>query len=190
MKKVVIIAVLLIIYFSTSAQIISFVTDSEKDYSDSTRTSYLTINGYIPDDALRIIEQEVLSNPEVYHFSFYNLSNKQKCMITCNSNLSNDVIVEIINDILSTYGLLSSENDFRNTYYTLNDKTVKLRIIGISDELAKSSIVDAVLQNINVVSFEINPENIGKLVIKREVGKDEIFNLFNSLGLGVQEITN
>ena len=189
MKKVVIIAVLLIIYFSTSAQVISFVTDSEKDYSDSTRTSYLTINGYIPDDARLIIEQEIISHPDVSNFSFYDNTNLMKCMFTSNASIDEKQIVEMINDIISDYSQLNPDQNIQQIVYRIDDNSFKFKISGIQNDEYKQKIIGELRLNEKVLSVDINLQNMCKMVVTKETDIQFVEKLFSELGLEITEIT-
>lgn len=178
------------IYMSVNSQIVSFTTDAVKEYNDNTRTSYITLNGIISEDLRVVIERELVSHPDVSLFSFYDNTNFNKCMFTSAISVDESQLVDMINDIIDNYELTIPDIDMLQTVYFSTTKAVKFKVSGITDGESKSKAIDKLLRDKQVVSVEINPNNICKLEITKETHKDYIKKIFTEVGIEISEITN
>lgn len=185
MKTIICQILFIVICISVNAQIVSFTVDAEKQYNNDTRTSYLTLTGSIDSDMKLDIEREIVNNPAISTFSFLNDTDAIKCMYTVNNSISDNEIIQMINDIYAVYLNSDSGLDFPNTVYGESDKTVKFIVSGITDEGHKQEIIEAISGDASVVSVEINPDNICKLSVMTNVDKYMIQEMFSDLSLEI-----
>jgi len=185
MKTIISLVLLGFICLSIEAQIISYSVDSEKQYSNDTKTAYLSLTGSIDESILTDIEREIMSNAEITNFSFYMNGNDIKCMYTGNISVTEAEIVQMVNDIYAVYLDSDDGQDFPNTVYGEYMKTVKFIVSGISDEGHKQQIIEDISENVAVISVEINPENICKLSVMTNVDKYMIEEIFSELNLEI-----
>lgn len=185
MKTIICQVLFIFICVSLNAQIVSFSVDAEKQYTNNTRTTYLTLTGIIDNEMIVDIEREIINNSDINTFSLYNSSDEIKCMYTVNNSLSDDEIVQMINDIYAVYLNSDIGMDFPNTVYGEFEKTVKFMVSGITDEGHKQEIIETISSDASVVSVEINPDNICKLSVMTNVDKYMIEELFSELNLEI-----
>lgn len=187
MKKRLLFILFAFVYLNVNSQVLSFRTDAVKEYDDNTRTSYITLDGVISSDIIPVIEKEILVNQDVKHFSFYDNTNRSKCMFTSVSSVDGKQIVDMINDIIS-----ENIREDKNTQPVdiINDEVFKFNLEGIKDEMHKKQIVEILLRYGWVISADINVDNVCKLVLKKGTEMPEIEKVFENLGLKISLITN
>jgi len=185
MKTIISIILLGFIYFVANAQIISYNVDSEKQYDNDTKTTYLTLIASIDESMMTDIEREIVNNPDITTFSIFQNGTDIKCMYTVNNSISDTEIIQMINDIYAVY--LNSDDglDFPNTVYGDYEKTVKFILSGILDENHKQQIIEEISDNASVVAVEINPDNICKLSVMKNVDKYMIQEMFSELDIEI-----
>lgn len=185
MKTIIGSILLSFICIAATAQIISYNVDSEKQYDNDIKTTYLSLTGSIDESIITDIEREIVNNPDITTFSFFQNGTEIKCMYTVNNSISDAEIIQMINDIYAAY--LDSDNglDFPNTVYSEYEKTVKFILSGILDEDHKQQIIEEISDNASVVAVEINPDNICKLSVMTNVDKYMIQEMFGELNLEI-----
>lgn len=185
MKTIISLVLLGFICFVAKAQIISYSVDSEKQYDNDTKTTYLSLTGSIDESIITDIEREIVNNPDITTFSIFQNGTDIKCMYTVNNSISDAEIIQMINDIYAAY--LDSDNglDFPNTVYSEYEKTVKFILSGILDQGHKQQIIEEISDNASVVAVEINPDNICKLSVMTNVDKYMIQEMFGELNLEI-----
>lgn len=187
MKKRLLFILFALVYLNVNSQVLSFRTDAVKEYDDNTKTSYITLNVVITPDIIPVIEKEMLVNRDVKYFSFYDSTNRSKCMFTYASSVDEKQIVDMINHIISDNTL---KNNNLQSVNILNDEVLKFNLEGIKDEMHKKQIVEILLQYGWVISVDINEDNVCKLILKKGIEIPEIEKVFENLGLKISLITN
>jgi len=190
MKKTFILVFLFLSAYIVDAQIVSYSVDASKSYDTNKKTIYLSLRGFYTDEAAIFIENEILQNPEIIQFSFYDQTNKKKCMYTADIALTEAEFVEMINDILENFGMGKLETDYPQTVYFENEKALKFEIVGVRDEAHRQRIIDELSDNENIISMEIGSGNVCKLVLKRNADMTLIEEYFNDLEVEISRIIN
>lgn len=190
MKKLVLLLASSLICVFTIAQISEVKIDSEKQYENATRTTYLSLDGYYGSELTEGISAHLNSHPDILLFSFYDETNPKKCMYTANNSLNKSILVEIINDFLSGYYQFDMSDDLPYTKYFANVKTVKFNVSGIVDDNHKTQIIST-LSLLNFVSeIKINQQNICKISISKTTKGSVIRAVFDELNLEIIESIN
>lgn len=190
MKKNLLLFLFAFLCYGMNAQVLSFTTDAIKEYEDNTRTSYLTLVGVVPAEIRPVIEIEIKSKPDVLNFSFYDNTNLMKCMFSSAISVDEKQIVEMINDVIEKYSLSNTNQEIQQIGYKEADYAVKFKVSGIKDAEHRQNLINHLNLNDNIISVDINIQNICKMVITKGTDISFIEKLFSELGLKISEINN
>ena len=166
MKKTFILVILLLFGFIVSAQVSAYAVDASKSYDNNTKTVYLSLEGNYNETQARFVEIEILHNPEIRHFSFYDKSNSKKCMYNADISFDDTRILELINDLIEKSNLAGQETGSPQAYYAENQKTIKLFLNDVGN---KSLIIDELYEISGIVSVDINNDNVCKIVMEKDL---------------------
>jgi hypothetical protein len=190
MKKNVLVLLFAFMCVMLNAQILSYNLDSAKEYDNNTRTAYLTLIGTVPIELHPVIQREILANPNVLSFSFYDNTNPLKCMFSSESSVNEMQIVENINEIIlnnsSSFMLNNSQIQVEN----LKEEVLKFTLTGSVEEAQRLHVVDVFSKYSWVKSVDINADNVCKMVLYKDANITEIERIFKELGVETSLITN
>lgn len=101
MRKLLLIAVIVIFNNYCFSQITSYSVQSFKDYDNGTRISYVKIVGIGDKDEADYITDEILKTPGISRFYIYEKEkNYNLCMIETNSSIEDEYVQSNINEII------------------------------------------------------------------------------------------
>ncbi len=188
MKRISIICLFLLFAILLHGQITNIDIISSKTYENQKTTCYFKITGFIPIYLIEDLTIHIESHPDVEKFSFYNKSDSRKCMCTFNSTFNEEFLIETINDFLIQFEEFNINDDFLNTIYFEDNKSVKFIVQGINNQQHKNSLQEQISTHDGIISIEINPDNICKLTMTKNISKQYITSIFESYSLSILEI--
>jgi hypothetical protein len=167
------------------AQITSIVPLSEKSYDDNTKTVYFRLSGQLYPEMIEAIEVNITQNPDIIGFKFYDPENRMNCMATVSSGVSLMQIRDAINDVLAEHQLFSVTEDYPETYYTWEDKTVKFSVAESEGFINIQNSIDYINLQEGVIAAEIKNGSVCKITIIKTLSKSDIEQMFKDAGLEI-----
>jgi hypothetical protein len=167
------------------AQITSIVPLSEKSYDDNTKTVYFRLGGQLYPEMIAAIEADITQNPDIISYKFYDHENRFNCMATVSSEISLLQVQEAINDILAEHQLYNVTEDYPETYYTWENKTVKLMFVESDGFTSVQNSLEYINLQEGVVSAEIKYIGVCKIIIDKTLSKTDIEQMFKDAGLEI-----
>lgn len=160
-------------------QITSFKLISGKEYPNNTRTQYLQLDQTVDKDLHQIIKTELLNNPLITNFSFYDKSDYSMCMYSSDLSIDGDDIIVLINQVLESKTEIDKDansklNKNETVYYFYQYKIINNR--NVNDQ---KQIISNLIQNQSIVDAKINNNNILKIKSRQEMSLDEISQILS-----------
>jgi hypothetical protein len=166
---------------SLFSQVYSYTVTSSKEYPNNTRTSYIELDIKIDVSSKDFISQEILSNPLISNFSFYDKSDLSKCMFTYETSIDDITIVQMIYDFTDANNG-GNDSRFSESWESENENEYFFQIDGINSDIQSKQIVEYLMKDQNIKNAVINssgckiitlqeltPEYIQKILDKFEV---------------------
>lgn len=185
MKKLVLTFTMSLVVFVCLAQITSIVPLSEKSYDDNTKTVYFRLGGQLYPEMIAAIEADITQNPDIISFKFYDPENRLNCMATVSSEISLMQIQEAINDVLAEHQLYNVTEDYSETYYTWDNKTVKFMVSESEGFISFQNSIDNINLQEGVIAAEIKHAGVCKITIIKTLSKSDIEQMFKDAGLEI-----
>lgn len=149
----------------STGQINSYRVVSSKEYADNTKTFYLEFDVSIDASMKEIITQELISNPQINHFSFYNKADLSKCMFTSDMSVDADMVVQMINDIIENN---IDGSRFVNVWTNSTGQELFFQIEGITSDLQRKQIAEVLMKDTHIVNAVLNGFDC-KIIVKQEI---------------------
>lgn len=183
MKKSILLVAISMFAICLNAQIKSFTIDASKTYDSGNRVAYLSFSDVVDLELIPIIEGELTSHPGIIKFSFFDKSDTRKVMFECNSEITEDIVVEMINDIILSN---STDKTLKSDFLKFEDfgssKIVYFKVVGFTDVKDEKEFILDLEHSKYVISVErfddglykvkaekdLTPENINSLLEKYE----------------------
>jgi hypothetical protein len=185
MKKLVLTFTMSLVVYVCFAQISSIVLLSEKAYDDNTKTVYFRLGGQLYPEMIEAIETNITQNPDIVSIKFYDQENRMNCMATISSEISLMQINEAINDVLAEHQLYNVTEDYPETYYTWEDKTVKFTVAESEGFINFQNSLDYINLQEGVIAAEIKNGGVCKITIIKTLSKSDIEQMFKDAGLEI-----
>lgn len=185
MKKIFFLLFALQIAYFSFAQTNSYQVISSKEYPNNTKTSYIELDFKIGESNIDFITEEIISNPLISNFSFYNKSNSSKCMFTSDMSIETETIVQMIYDINETY----YDNDNRKFIESWTNSTGMeyfFQIDGIINDLQRIQIAEALMKDKNITNAVINGSGC-KILTSQDISPEYIEVILDKCEVGISE---
>jgi len=109
-------------------------------------------------------------------------------MFTADISITLPTITCLINEFLFQFDISTDSIDFQNTVYFENYKVVKFYVNNIENDKQKTETLSSLLEHEGIISVEINPDNICKLTISKDITKEYIQKTFETHKLKITVI--
>jgi hypothetical protein len=187
MKKTILLLLILQAAFFCLAQTNSFQVVSSKVYENNTQTAYLNLNSKIDESMKEMITEEILSNPLISNFSFYNKSDMSKCMFTFDMSIDTETIVQMIYDIIEETSDVANGR-FVENWTNSNEKGYYFIIDGITNDLQKNQIVEFLMKDQQITFAVINDSDC-KIMTLQDITPEYVQTLLDNFDVTINPIS-
>ena len=175
-KKCILVTLFLVLPIFIFAQVRLISQDATKTYPDDTRITYMQLSTYpVDSEFLQFVEKEVLKNNLIQRFS---LSKDGKtCFFHSQKDITENMIVDEINEAYYLYfttykheKILSiDKSEFAKVEKKTDTQIVYFKVSGLEDLAKLKGFHEALVQDKNIKSVEINDDYLFKLNINHSV---------------------
>ncbi len=163
----------------STGQINSYRVVSSKEYADNTKTFYLEFDASIDASMKEIITQELISNPQINHFSFYNKADLSKCMFTSERSVDAEMVVQMINDIIDNN---MNSGRFVNVWTNSTGQELFFQIDGITSDLQRMQIAEVLMKDSQIENAVVNGFDC-KIIVKQEITPEYVQIILDKLNV-------
>lgn len=175
------------IVLTTMSQIESFKTDSYKEYSDGTRTEYLTLDTRISKNAVEFVKAEVLKNSLVSNFSFYDKADFSKVMFSSESGYTAENLIIAINAALE---ICEAEQPDVNELDERGRYTATFQLKGVDNDTQVKNVYDLIKRLGEYSEINIDQDMICVIKSYQPVNLVEIQAVLNGVGVEIVKMSN
>lgn len=184
-NSILLLLVLLSVSYYSLGQINSYQVVSSKEYADNTQTAYLEFDVKIDASFKEAITEEIMSNPLISNFSFYNKTDLSKCMFSADMSIDVETIVQMINDIVDNY-IEAEGGRFINVWNDSTGQEVFFQIDGVISDLQRKQLAEVLMKDSLIKNAVINGSDC-KIITLQKVSPEYIQIILDSFDVKINQ---
>ena len=187
MKRILLLTVMSLSVIGLFAQIKSYTIDASKVYENGNRTAYLTFEGDLDGEVVTIIETELLKHPEIINFAF-DENDSHRCMFESKSELTEEMVVGIIKDIIIKYTPTKPEQtDFAKFEDFGEFSYVYFHVSGFGNEQDEKDFIETLVHTKFVLSVERFDDGLYKVKAEKGLTVEQLGSLLQKYNAKIDE---